>query len=229
MKNRSVVLSVALLLGLAVGLAALVATGRTQAQTDGDSHASVSPTRRVGEYAGVRSGSAQAPPRARAVTRARAARRPATLITWPGFEPRADGTSRFFLQLSGPAQHETHSSDGKFEVVLHGVRTHLRNTRRWLRTQHFNTPVQRARVERRGRNDLAFVFHLRAGSVPSVTSSAGEGGYQYVYVDFPAGNFLPEASRAEIRVVDEDDDANAPPPNIYEDDYQDDERPPALQ
>ena len=53
-----------------------------------------------------------------------------------------------------------------------------------------NTPVVEARIERRGRHDLAFVFHLRTASIPSVSESAGENGYRYLYVDFPAGNYV---------------------------------------
>lgn len=196
---------------LAVGL--LVALGHGYAQEG--SHAEVTPSRRVGEYAGVQGGSATPPPRARALGRARS-----TLITWPGFEPRQDGSSRFFLQLSAPVATETSSSEGRFEVLVRGASTHVRNTRRWLRTQHFNTPVTKARVERRGRRDLAFVFHLRANVTPSVTSqsASGEAGqsFHYVYVDFPAGNFRPEPTPAPTPVQGEQAEDDEVPPNIYD-------------
>ncbi|MCB9617267.1 MAG: hypothetical protein H6722_32955 [Sandaracinus sp.] len=146
--------------------------------------AEVSPTRNVGEYAGVSPGTGNAPPRAGAVARAR----PAKLLTWPGFQATPGGGSRFFLQVSGPVQFETRSSQGRFEVVLKNTRAHLRNTFRPLDTRFFRTPVDRAKVERR-RRDLAVVFQMRADSTPNVTQGVGENGYHFVYVDFPAGNW----------------------------------------
>ncbi|HJK92966.1 MAG TPA: hypothetical protein RMH85_10090 [Polyangiaceae bacterium LLY-WYZ-15_(1-7)] len=156
-----------------------------------ESRAEVSPTRGVGDYAGVRPGSANPPPRARAVQRAGSRRRPARLLTWPGFMPLPRGASRFFLQLNQPVQPQSSASEGRFEVLLPGVRTHLRNTRRPLITRYFQTPVTQAKVERRGRSDLAVVFQLRAAVTPAV-STGTQNGYHYVYVDFPAGDWLPD-------------------------------------
>lgn len=106
------------------------------------------------------------------------------MLTWPGFEPRGGG--RFFLQTTGPIQHETVTSEGRFEVILRGARTHVRNTRRPLITRFFETPVAEARIERRGRNDLAFVFLMQAAATPTVSEGTAENGYHYLYVDFPA-------------------------------------------
>jgi hypothetical protein len=146
--------------------------------------AEVSPSRSVGEYAGVTPGTGNPPPRAGAVVRAR----PAKLLTWPGFQATAGGGSRFFLQVSGPVQIETRSSQGRFELVLKNTRAHLRNTFRPLDTRFFQTPVNRAKVERR-RRDLAVVFELRGEATPNVSQGVGEGGFHFVYVDFPAGQW----------------------------------------
>jgi len=154
------------------------------------SHAHVSEARDVGEYRGVRGPGQGQPPRQRSIQRRATRRRAATLLTWPGFSPSAGGT--FFLQLSSPVQPETNMAEGRFEVILRNVRTHARNTRRPLRTQYFNTPVTMAKVERRGRRDLAVVFTMRAATTPRVRSEPGAGGYFYVYVEFPAGSWLPE-------------------------------------
>lgn len=143
----------------------------------------------------MRPGAGHSPPREAAARRlATSGRSPVNVLTWPGFEPRAGG--RFFLQTTGSVTTETRATDGRFEVLLRGARTHLRNTRRPLVTRFFNTPVTEARIEGRGR-DLAFVFHLRTASVPSVSESAGENGYRYLYVDFPAGNYVEVAAPAE--------------------------------
>lgn len=169
--------------------------------------AEISPTRDVGQYAGVTPGTANPPPRVGAVARAR----PAKLLTWPGFQAMAGGGSRFFLQVSGPVEFESRSSEGRFELVLKNTRAHLRNTFRPLDTRFFQTPVNTAKVERR-RRDLAVVFQLRGASTPNVTQGVGEGGFHFVYVDFPAGNWAtPEPA------------PTAPPPPVQ---AEDDEVPP---
>lgn len=172
--------------------------------------AEVAPTREVGQYAGVTPGQGT-PPRVGAVARAR----PAKLLTWPGFRAQPGGASRFFLQLSAPVETVTRTSAGRVEVVLKNVRGHLRNTFRPLDTRYFQTPVRRAKVERR-RQDLVFVFEMRGEATPTVTTAPGEGGFHFVYVDFPAGQWAAETApisppgssggHAVIRVVDEGDE-----------------------
>jgi hypothetical protein len=126
------------------------------------------------------------------------------------------------------------------EVVLKNARTHLRNNRRWLETRFFNTPVRRARIERRGRrgsNDLVFVFAMRQGATPTVTTGTGENGFQFLYVDFPAGDYLPAELRVEARERDSasgdspesDSDSGADNgANIDYNNYDDNERPPGM-
>lgn len=191
----------------------------------------VQEAREVGEYAGVRPGANNTPPRAQAARNARN-----TVVTWPGFEPRGGG--RFFVQTTGNIITEVHQSDGRVEVVLKNARTHLRNTRRWLETRFFNTPVRRARIERRGRNDLVFVFAMRQGSAPTVTTGTGENGFQFLYVDFPAGDYIPAELRVQAPEADtasgegsadsnsNNSNANGNPYNGN--DYNDDERPPGM-
>lgn len=142
----------------------------------------------VSEYGGVHAGSGQAPPVAARAGRVRGRRgRQALVVTWPGFEMTASG-SRFFLQTTTPITPTMSSSEGRIELRLPNAAVHLSNSSRWLETQYFNTPVVRARLERRGR-DLVFVLHTRAAVTPTVSSAAGENGYAYTYIDFPAGNY----------------------------------------
>ena len=122
---------------------------------------------------------------------ARVRRAHSRLVTWPGFEAMPNGGSRFFLQLSQTVQFQTRATDGGFEVTLQNTRTHLRNTTRPLETRFFDTPVTRARVERRGCHDLVFAFDLRAQATPRVYTQPGPGGYTFLFVEFPAGNWLP--------------------------------------
>ncbi|MCA9533784.1 MAG: hypothetical protein KC593_08900 [Myxococcales bacterium] len=194
--------------------------------------------RETGEYAGVAPDNAHTPPRHGAVRRADGR----SLITWPGFQMRRDGGSRFFLQLSHPAETQLVRSEGRFEVLVRATSTHVSNTRRPLETRFFNTPVTRARIERR-RHDLAFVFQMRADVTPTISQQAGANGYHFVIVDFPAGTYVegpapppPPAPRgAEVprdepeRLAPESDTEEEytprplPPPGM-----RDEERPPGM-
>ena len=137
----------------------------------------------VGQYAGVAPGSANLPPRAPGPGGSR-------LLTWPGFQARPDGASRFFLQTTAAVTHRVENQQGRVVIILEGVGIHLRNTRLPLETRYFNTPVTRAKVERRGR-DAALVLEMRSNITPVVTVQPAEQGYHYLFVEFPAGNYLP--------------------------------------
>ena len=137
-------------------------------------------------YGGVVPGRAQQPTH----LRGRPGTAP-TVVTWPGFQPRADGASRFFVQLTSRVTYEARAERGRFVVTLRGVRIPDRQTGRALDTRFFETPVTGARLERRGRNDAAFVFDLRADVTPVVSLEVGADGYAFVFVEFPAGQWLP--------------------------------------
>ena len=184
MSHRSPLVRASTLAGSAAVLALLgvaAVYGVANAQDDGT--AVVVPARGVGTYEGVQPGSDNPPPREKAA-KALAARGPVSVLTWPGFQMTANG-SRFFLQTTSAPLTENRPSDGRYEVVIKNARTHVQNTRRWLDTRFFATPVRRARIERRGRHDLAFVFELRESVIPSVTTGTGADGYTFLYVDFP--------------------------------------------
>lgn len=136
-------------------------------------------------YQGVVPGEGQTPAHARP-------RGSAQLLTWPGFQMRPDGASRFFLQLSKAAETSSRQSPGRFEVTVSGAKVRERNNLRPLETRYFNTPVRRAQVERR-KGSLAFVIELRADVTPTVHSETGADGLHYLFVEFPPGEYL-EAS-----------------------------------
>lgn len=184
----------------------------------------------VGEYAGVVPGRGNAPPRSRAVRRTPRRGRTARLLTWPGFQARPNGASRFFVQVSDAVQTDVQRTDGRVEVVLRQTRVHLRNSRRPLETRFFNTPVTRATVERRGRHDLAIVFNMRGDATPRVYTEAGQNGYHFVFIEFPEGNWLPEAMQQPVAVPDmpesrPEDNAEHPDSSFN---AMDDERPPSM-
>jgi len=189
-------------------------------------------------YAGVVPGSGNAPGHLRG--------RPGAtpiVVTWPGFQPRADGASRFFLQLTSRAQYEVSSGPGRFVVTLRNVRLPDRQTRRTLDTRFFDTPVTRAHVERRGRRDIAFVFEMRADVTPVVSLDVAANGYTFVYVELPAGQWLPPETRemvpaGQVSIVSagaappSNAPSNAPntvtPTNAEPEGWTDPERPPGF-
>jgi hypothetical protein len=115
------------------------------------------------------------------------------VATWPGFQPRSDGASRFFVQLTAMPSYDVRTERGRVVVSMRDVRIGDRQARRPLDTRYFSTPVTRAYLERRGRNDCALVLELRAAVAPSVTVERGEDGMVYLMVSFPPGRYLPEA------------------------------------
>lgn len=131
-------------------------------------------------YPGVVPGAGHAPPRASELKGS------ALILSWPGFQQRDDGSSRFFLQTSQPVELSEKAGKKRFELLLRKARVHLTNTVRPLVTRHFKTPVVRARVHRRGRKGVTVVFDLREDVKPTVTQKISEDGYNYVFVDFAA-------------------------------------------
>lgn len=218
--------------GLApVGLAVLIGTspGTIAAQPPSSPVADGVP------YEGVAPGTGHRPPaEGRLARRARRARSaPISILTWPGFQPNADGSSRFFVQTTDAVVTTVNRTTNRVEIVFPRTTIHLANSRRWLETQYFETPVTRARLERRGR-DMVLVMHLRADVAPTVTTSRGENGYFFTYVDFGPGHYLPEAPppplepRGSVGVVRAEGPAPSAPP-VREDPSiraLDDERPP---
>ncbi|MCS6798449.1 MAG: hypothetical protein NZ898_07960 [Myxococcota bacterium] len=145
--------------------------------------------RPVGAYTGVVPGMTNPPPMRPANPR------PA-VVTWPGFQSRPDGASRVFVQTSAPVRTEIVRQGSAHVLLLRDCSVGLRNHRRPLETQYFETPVLRVHLERRGR-DVAVVMQMRAEATPTVSASTGPDGLHYVYVEFPAGRWLPDTTRGE--------------------------------
>ena len=163
------------------------------------------------------------------------------ILTWPGFSPLGDGGSRFFVQTTEPIMPEVRTEERRVVVVFPRTAIHLTNSRRWLETRFFNTPVLRARLERR-RRDMALVMQLRGDFTvqPRVSTEAAPGGnFHYVYIDFPAGDYAPVVSTVpgtnHVRAEDTPESVPRQPPSAPARQVDpslsamDDERPPALQ
>jgi len=196
----------------------------------------------LGVYNGVEPGEAQPPPGFGRVVRREQRRRRALILTWPGFAPLGDGSSRFFIQTTRPMSPQVTVENNRVVVLFSNTTIHLRNSRRWLETRFFNTPVLRARLERR-RRDMALVLVLREGVrvTPRVATEAAPGGnFHYTYVDFPPGDYAPVVARTPPRASTVPNPTQGPTPPAQpppaparplDPSIQalDDERPPVLQ
>ncbi len=222
-----------ILLSLTLGIAAPAAAQDTPTVTR--AHPVVQP-RPVGVYNGVEPGEAQPPPAFhRVVRRQRRHHGRGEILTWPGFAPLGDGSSRFFIQTMHPVAPEVHVEDGRVVVLFRNTTIHLRNSGRWLETRFFNTPVLRARLERR-RRDMALVLVMRAqtSATPRVSSEAAPGGnFHYTYIDFARGDYAPVVAASPPRASTVPNPSQQPPsaparpldPSIH---AMDDERPPSF-
>ncbi len=143
----------------------------------------------VSEYGGVTPGRPNPPPALGRLAARRGRAAPAAILTWPGFQMRPDGGSRFFVQTNAAVATRLASTEGRVEVVFPNTATHVGNSRRYLETAFFETPVVRAHLERRGR-DMVLVLAMRASVVPQITSSV-EGGFAYTFIDFAPGRYRP--------------------------------------
>jgi hypothetical protein len=193
----------------------------------------------ISEYSGVTPGVSHPPPRAGRLASRRGARARAEIITWPGFQAQTGGGSRFFVETTGPVTTEIHASEGRVEIVFHETTVHLSNSRRWLETQFFETPVVRARLERR-RRDMVLVMQMRAAVTPTISQSTDANGYHFTYIDFAGGHYLPDApiavpqptprrdatGTASVRPASPESEATYP---TAPDDSMDDERPPTVE
>ena len=159
------------------------------------------PPRPLGVYDGVEPGEAQPPPAYGRVVRRQQRGRRGLILTWPGFAPLGDGSSRFFIQTTEPMQPVLLQEEGRVVLLFRNTTIHLRNSSRWLETRFFNTPVARARLERR-RHDMALVLFVRGGvsATPRISSEAAPGGnFHYTYIDFPPGDYAPVVAEAPGR------------------------------
>ena len=124
--------------------------------------------------------------------------------------------------------------------MFHDATVHLANSRRWLETQYFETPVVRARLERR-HHDMVLVMQLRASVTPQISSSADGSGFVFTYIDFAAGHYLPdtpvvapqpprhdESGHASVRPASPDSE-RAYPADDASLHGMDDERPPPVE
>jgi len=164
-----------------------------------------------GEYQGVKPGASEFKPKKSKVP----------TLTWVGFLPRADGSSRVFVQLNREVDYDQALDDkGVLHVTLAGARFGSRNARRRLDTSYFDTPLSvmtsgqvrkaRARKGRPGHRagiEFRFQFKTPADAQQAQISMQKEAdGYHYLYLDFGPAKERPERGNGREDAVDSGDD-----------------------
>ncbi len=114
-------------------------------------------------------------------------------VVEPGFELLASGGSRFYVELGQAVPIEQRKAKGSITFVLKGARNTFRNNLNPLVTEHFNTPVRRAKLQRAGR-DLLFVMELRQDVAATHQIVTNKEGHAVLQVDFGAGTFVRDAA-----------------------------------
>lgn len=121
-------------------------------------------------------------------------------VTWVGFQPQDDGTSRVFIQLTSELEYTQAVVGDRLEVHLPGARLANANARRRLDTTQFETSISEVKAQRvagrRGKKDqpgrsagVAVTVRFKdAGAARQGTASINkeQDGYYYLFLDFGA-------------------------------------------
>lgn len=116
--------------------------------------------------------------------------------TWPGLQMLANGGSRIFVQLTSKTEVQFEMQPDKMVLTLKNTAIAGPTNAFPLETRYFNTPVKRARLKAKDRDTL-LILDLRREITPIVSNEGARDGYFFVYLDFPAGNYLSEAPLTE--------------------------------
>jgi hypothetical protein len=149
------------------------------------------PQHTAGTYMGVVPGAASRPPAASV-----AAKAPLT-ITWPGFQMRADGSSRVFIQSNAPLAPQPTAAPGRFLVHLPGAHIIAGTNRLPLETRYFNTPVTKVSLST-DRSGVTLVLELRADVAPQLSTETGAAGYYFTFIELPKGNYVQTIEPSKI-------------------------------
>jgi hypothetical protein len=106
------------------------------------------------------------------------------VVAWPGFQMTPTG-SRVFLAVTRMPEVSTRQNGARWVIHLQGASVPVRNNRRTLETEAFDTPVERI-TARNVSGGVDVVLDLRAPASPSVSrQTAVEGSLAYIFIDLP--------------------------------------------
>ena len=143
-------------------------------------------------YEGVTPGSGNTLPRVEELKG-----KPGTWVTWPGFLMPEGGGSRFFLQTTVAVDYKITNKKKTLVIRLNNAAIHLSNNRNPLVTTHFNTPVSRAYLKKRGKH-VDLILELKVDATPQITQMADQDGYHYMFIDFAPGQYPMVSDRLTV-------------------------------
>jgi hypothetical protein len=112
-------------------------------------------------------------------------------ITWPGFTMTETGGSRIFLQTTKSLKYKKKTTKKKIVITFTDTNIFLSNNSNPLVTTHFNTPVRKAYLKKRGKKKVELIVELKSKATADLTIVQTEvsDGYNYVFLDFAKGDF----------------------------------------
>lgn len=141
------------------------------------------PRSEAGQYHGVKPGSGNNLPKV-----AELKNKKGTWVTWPGFTMTPSGGSQVFLQTTGRVEPTLKSHKNQLEISIKRAKVFLSNNQNPLITTHFNTPLKRAYIKKRG-TGLELILELKEKATPKMRQEKDPDGYHYLFLDFPAGQY----------------------------------------
>lgn len=134
-----------------------------------------------GTYQGVQPGGNNLPPKAPKLPLRKGPQR----LTWSGFQIK-DGVPTVFLQVTGMPDYRVEEGKGSVVVTLKNTTVPVKNNRRPLKVEAFNTSVQEVAATPKGR-DTRVTIRTKDAERPTHKEriEAAAGGFQLLVIELP--------------------------------------------
>lgn len=103
------------------------------------------------------------------------------IVTWPGFQKKADGSGIVFVQLTSRVEATLQQHGNIAEITLPGAKLRGRNNRRPLFTANFATPVLEARLLTRKGSRVTLQIKTKPGAKVELSNQVSDSGYFFVF------------------------------------------------
>jgi hypothetical protein len=134
-----------------------------------------------GVYGGVAPGATHLPPKAPRLPLRRGPQR----MTWSGFQVK-EGVPTVFVETTGVPEYTVAERPGEVIVTLKNTVVPIKNNRRPLRVEAFQTGVKSVDTDQKGK-DTRIVIHTKDAGAPSHKErvEAAAGGFQMLLIELP--------------------------------------------
>jgi hypothetical protein len=133
-----------------------------------------------GKYQGVVIGGDKLPPRAPKLPIKKGQQR----LTWSGFQMK-DGVPTVFLEVTGRPDYSVQSNGATLVVRLKRTTVHLRNNRRPLRLDAFDTTVKTVTTQPKGRDVEVHIETRTPNQSHRERIEPAAGGFQLLVIELP--------------------------------------------